>query len=68
MSWMLIEPGDVWSFRDGRPLLAGGGSITRSLFPPAPLTVQGAIRSLILGWTAGKRRDRSSISTPTTCT
>jgi CRISPR-associated protein Cmr3 len=49
MSWILVEPGDVWSFRDGRPLLSGGGYITHSLFPPAPLTVQGAIRSLILG-------------------
>lgn len=49
MSWVLIEPGDVWSFRDGRPLLTGGGSLSRSIFPPAPFTMQGALRSLILG-------------------
>jgi len=49
MSWILLEPGDVWSFRDGRPLLTGGGRTTRSIFPPAPLTVQGALRSLLLG-------------------
>ena len=49
MSWILVEPSDVWSFRDGKPMLTGGGYITHSLFPPSPLTVQGAIRSLILG-------------------
>ncbi len=64
MSWMLIEPSDVWSFRDGKPMLTGGGYITHSLFPPAPLTVQGAIRSLILGhsdveWAAFREQSTS---------
>lgn len=49
MSWIFVEPGDVWSFRDGRPMLGGGGHITRSVFPPSPQTVQGALRSLLLG-------------------
>jgi CRISPR-associated protein Cmr3 len=47
--WLLIEPNDVWLFRDGRPFSAGEGHIARSIFPPTPLTVQGALRSTILG-------------------
>lgn len=49
MTWLFIEPTDVWLFRDGRPFSAGEGHLARSLFPPTPLTVQGALRSLILG-------------------
>lgn len=47
MSWFFVEPGDVWTFRNARVVL-GGGSIATSIFPPTPLTVQGALRSLIL--------------------
>jgi len=47
--WVFIEPSDVWLFRDGRPFSAGEGHVARSLFPPTPLTVQGALRALILG-------------------
>lgn len=49
MTWIFIEPSDVWLFRNGRPFSAGEGHVARSLFPPSPLTVQGALRSLILG-------------------
>lgn len=49
MTWLFIEPSDVWFFRDGRPFVAGEGHSARTTFPPSPLTVQGAIRSLILG-------------------
>ncbi|GAB4440165.1 MAG: type III-B CRISPR module-associated protein Cmr3 [Anaerolineae bacterium] len=49
MSWVFIQPCDVWLFRDNRPLPAGGGSIARGFFPPMPTTVQGALRALVLG-------------------
>ena len=49
MTWIFIEPTDVWLFRDGRPFSAGEEHTARSLFPPTPHTLQGAIRSLILG-------------------
>lgn len=49
MTWLFLEPVDVWLFRDGRPFSAGEEHLARSLFPPSPLTVQGALRSLILG-------------------
>jgi len=49
MTWVFIEPADVWLFRDGRPFSAGEGHVARSVFPPTPLTVQGALRSLVLG-------------------
>jgi CRISPR-associated protein Cmr3 len=45
MSWLFIEPQDVWLFRDGRPFDAGVDHGARSLFPPTPNTVQGIIRS-----------------------
>jgi CRISPR-associated protein Cmr3 len=42
---IFIEPGDVWLFRDGRPFAAGEEHAARSIFPPTPRTMQGAIRS-----------------------
>jgi CRISPR-associated protein Cmr3 len=48
MTWLFIEPADVWFFRDGRPFVAGEGHTAQTTFPPSPLTVQGALRSLIL--------------------
>jgi CRISPR-associated protein Cmr3 len=48
MSWLFIEPQDVWLFRDGRPFDAGVDHGARSLFPPTPNTVQGIIRSRYL--------------------
>lgn len=48
MSWVFIEPTDVWLFRDGKPFDAGSDHRARTLFPPNPTTVQGAIRSKIL--------------------
>jgi len=49
MTWILIEPSDVWLFRDGRPFSAGEEHSARCVFPPHPMTIQGVIRSLILG-------------------
>lgn len=64
MTWIFIEPSDVWLFRDGRPFSAGEEHVARSLFPPSPLTVQGALRSVILGhsnveWSRFRDRDGS---------
>lgn len=49
MSWLFIEPSDVWLFRDGRPFAAGEGHSAETLYPPPPFTVQGALRSWLLG-------------------
>ncbi|MGI6209371.1 MAG: type III-B CRISPR module-associated protein Cmr3 [Anaerolineae bacterium] len=42
---LFLEPVDVWLFRDGRPFNAGSDHRARSLFPPYPSVLQGAIRS-----------------------
>lgn len=49
MSWLFIEPSDVWLFRDSRPFAAGEGHGAVTIYPPAPFTVQGALRSWLLG-------------------
>ncbi len=46
--WITILPHDVWMFRDGRPFGAGTSYLARSVFPPTPETLQGALRSAIL--------------------
>ncbi|HXH09566.1 MAG TPA: type III-B CRISPR module-associated protein Cmr3 [Alphaproteobacteria bacterium] len=46
--YIFIEPSDVLLFRDGRPFVAGEDHRAVSLFPPTPLTIQGAIRSRVL--------------------
>lgn len=42
---LFLSPVDVWLFRDGRPFDAGDDHYARSLFPPYPSVMQGAIRS-----------------------
>lgn len=42
---LVIEPFDVWLFRDGRPFTAGENHLARSLFPPSPQTLYGVLRS-----------------------
>ncbi|BCX02769.1 MAG: CRISPR-associated protein Cmr3 [Candidatus Roseilinea sp.] len=42
---LFLTPVDVWLFRDGRPFDAGDDHYARSLFPPYPSVLQGAIRS-----------------------
>ncbi|ACY13874.1 CRISPR-associated protein, Cmr3 [Haliangium ochraceum] len=54
----LLQPTDVWFFRDGRPYDRYEASQTavKSLFPPSPLTVLGALRAGLaraLGWRDG---------------
>lgn len=46
--WIFIEPLDVLFFRDTRPFGAGEIHRAKSLFPPSPYALQGAIRSKIL--------------------
>lgn len=49
MSFALaIQPHDVLLFRDGKPFSAGTDVRARSLFPPTPFTLQGAIRARVL--------------------
>lgn len=45
MMELFLEPVDVWLFRDGKPFDAGSDHRARSLFPPYPGVMQGAIRS-----------------------
>jgi CRISPR-associated protein Cmr3 len=44
---LFIEPSDVLLFRSSRPFNAGESGYLESQFPPAPETVQGAIRARI---------------------
>lgn len=48
MKWLFIEANDVWMFRESRPFAAGQAFIARSVFPPYPQTMAGAIRTNIL--------------------
>ena len=43
--WLLIEPHDVWMFRDSKPFTAGESYFARSVFPPQPGTMQGMVRT-----------------------
>jgi CRISPR-associated protein Cmr3 len=45
---LFLEPADVALFRDGRSFTAGSDHRARSLFPPNPSTVLGALRSKLL--------------------
>lgn len=53
---IFIEPTDVWLFRDGRPFTAGADHRARTLFPPSPHTVAGALRAVHFA-AAGISRD-----------
>ncbi|XWX03076.1 type III-B CRISPR module-associated protein Cmr3 [Aggregatilineales bacterium SYSU G02658] len=46
--WIFIEQNDVWMFRDNKPFTAAADFLARSIFPPTPQTVQGAIRTAYL--------------------
>ena len=46
--WVWLEPMDVLMFRDSRPFASGETHRARSLFPPSPLTFQGALRTALL--------------------
>ncbi|MFN3678332.1 type III-B CRISPR module-associated Cmr3 family protein [Thermosynechococcus sp.] len=46
LHWYRLDPLDVLLFRDSRPFQPGEGSWAKSLFPPLPITVFQALRSL----------------------
>jgi CRISPR-associated protein Cmr3 len=46
--WVFIRALDVWRFRDARPFSAGQNYFARTVFPPYPTTMQGAIRTYYL--------------------
>lgn len=48
MTALFLKPCDVLLFRDGRPFGAGSEHTARSLFPPLPGTLYGALRSALL--------------------
>lgn len=58
---LFLSPVDVWLFRDGRPFDAGDDHYARSLFPPYPSVIQGAIRSHHLVVKGVDLRDKRAI-------
>ena len=46
--WIQIEPLDTVFFKGSEPMVAGQNHEVRSVFPPMPTTIVGAIRSAIL--------------------
>jgi CRISPR-associated protein Cmr3 len=57
---ILIEPSDVWLFRDGRPFGPNERGKAVSLFPPTPRTMQGVIRSALLAQAGASFTDQST--------
>lgn len=47
MNWYTITPLDILLFRDCKPFSPGVGSWAKGLFPPMPITVFQALRSLL---------------------
>lgn len=47
MDWFRITPLDVLLFREAKPFSPGEGSWAKGLFPPMPITVFQAMRSLL---------------------
>ncbi|MGI2906262.1 type III-B CRISPR module-associated Cmr3 family protein [Tolypothrix sp. VBCCA 56010] len=46
MKWYAIEPLDILLFREAKPFSPGEGAWAKGLFPPMPITVFQALRSL----------------------
>lgn len=65
---VFLEPVDVWSFRDGRPFDAGEVFEAASIFPPAPWTVLGSLRTALLRRTCpDPERYAGRAARPTDC-
>ena len=62
MMELFLEPVDVWLFRDGKPFDGGSDHRARSLFPPSPSVMQGAIRSYHLVVKGIDLRNRQAIA------
>ncbi len=61
---LIIQPHDVLLFRDGKPFSAGTDIRARSLFPPTPFTLQGAIRARVLFSSGVSPADYAQGTTP----
>ena len=60
INWYAIEPLDVLLFREAKPFVPGEGSWAKGQFPPMPVTVFQALRSLLDFYgkeTSSKNRD-----------
>ncbi len=62
MHWYTINPLDVLLFRDSKPFSPGDGSWAKGSFPPMPITVFQALRSLLSQRVEPEERDRRDIS------
>jgi CRISPR-associated protein Cmr3 len=47
MQWYFVSPLDILLFREAKPFSPGDGSWAKGLFPPLPITVFQALRSLL---------------------
>jgi CRISPR-associated protein Cmr3 len=57
MQWYFVTPLDVLLFRESKPFSPGDGSWAKGLFPPMPITVFQAMRSLLPQRHQDKKRD-----------
>jgi CRISPR-associated protein Cmr3 len=57
MQWYFVTPLDILLFRESKPFSPGDGSWAKGLFPPMPITVFQAIRSLLPQRSQDKKRD-----------
>ncbi|MHC5611156.1 MAG: type III-B CRISPR module-associated Cmr3 family protein [Nostoc sp.] len=62
MHWYTINPLDVLLFRDSKPFSPGDGSWAKGSFPPMPITVFQALRSLLSQRIEQAERDRRDIN------
>lgn len=68
--WLFLEPIDVWFFRDNKPFTASQNFVARSIFPPSPQTVLGALRTAHLEQTGtdwarfGRGEVQTEVGTP----
>ena len=57
INWYAIEPLDVLLFREAKPFVPGEGSWAKGQFPPMPVTVFQALRSILDFYGSDKKRD-----------
>jgi CRISPR-associated protein Cmr3 len=62
MQWFSITPLDVLLFREAKPFSPGEGSWAKGLFPPMPITVFQAMRSLLPYYGDGKDNKRHNLT------
>jgi CRISPR-associated protein Cmr3 len=62
INWYAIEPLDVLLFREAKPFVPGEGSWAKGQFPPMPVTVFQALRSLLDFYGKEKENKRHDIN------